>query len=324
MKIPRSIRTIYQEQFEICERMKKIIDNRMTSIKNPQWHYESRIKELSSFCLKIESGRFDIKGLEDTFACTLVVRNATEILTAEKKISEYFNIKYKRPNNPHFTHKDPESFPFDDLRIYATLSKDISLPDTGLENIIFEIQLKTFLQHAWTIATHDLVYKTDDENWGKQRIAFQIKAMLEHAELSILEADRLSKSNAISKKTNKTENILSIMSIIKSHWDEPDLPTDLKRLSENISSLLGALKKDNNYLNEILNKEKHDNHGSLPLNLSPYGTIIQSIIKYDRKIIIEYITKKQNNRKKFRIVIHPEIEFPPEIKKENFINAILF
>lgn len=325
MKIPLSIRSIYEEQSEYYKKLKQIVDNRIASIKEEQWHYESRIKEPNSFCLKIESGRFkDVTKLEDVFACTLVVKNATELATAEEKIAERFTIQHKRPQNPNFTHKAPESFPFDDLRIYATLSTDLSLPPTGLENIIFEIQLKTFLQHAWTIATHDLVYKTDDVNWSKQRIAFQIKAMLEHAELSILEAERLAQSDAISKKTKQTEDIIKIISVIKSHWNNTDLPKDLRRLSENILHLLNALHKDIAYLEKILNKEKKNEDGSLPLNLSPYGVIVQSIIKHDKEPIIKYITTKKNNKNIFLIVLHSEIELPPELPRENCINAILF
>ena len=186
MKVPASIRRLHEDQKAINDRLKAAIDERMRGLKNPRWHYESRVKELPSFALKIESGRFDNpRSLEDFFACTIVVANSTEIDEAEKLIDENFALQERRPQHPSHTHKASYAFPFDDLRLYVALADKPSVPPTDLIGIVFEVQIKTFLQHAWSIATHDLLYKTDDANWSKERIAYQIKAMLEHAEVSI-------------------------------------------------------------------------------------------------------------------------------------------
>ena len=73
MKISASIRNIHEDQ--------KAVDGRMAGLKKIRWHYESRVKELTSFALKIETGRVQTPAaLEDFFACTLVVANATEIV----------------------------------------------------------------------------------------------------------------------------------------------------------------------------------------------------------------------------------------------------
>src|SRR5688572_27425858 len=154
MKVPASIRRIYEDQKAVNNRLKEVIDERMRGLKNQRWHYESRIKELPSFALKIETGRFESPGeLEDFFACTIVVANAAEITQAEKSINDNFTVKWRRPPRVEETHKASDAFPFDDLRLYATLPESPALPPSDLTGIVFEVQIKTFLQHAWSIAT---------------------------------------------------------------------------------------------------------------------------------------------------------------------------
>ena len=84
-----------------------------------------------------------------------------------------------------------------------------------LSNITFEIQIKTFLQHAWDIAIHDIIYKGDDINWRMQRIAYQIKAMLEHAEVSIHEIERIKESEILPKENKHIQNLNKIKEFLK-------------------------------------------------------------------------------------------------------------
>jgi hypothetical protein len=67
MKVPASVRQLHEDQKSISDRLKATVDERIRGIKNARWHYESRVKELPSFALKIESGRFnDPRMLEDS------------------------------------------------------------------------------------------------------------------------------------------------------------------------------------------------------------------------------------------------------------------
>ena len=153
MKVPASVRRIYEDQLPLYSRLKKMVDGRVAGLKQPRWHYESRVKELDSFALKLESGRCDPPTeLEDFFACTLVVANATEIASAEEKVVSTFQVRVRRPASDEQTHKSSECFPFDDLRLYVTVPDRPSAPPTDLSGRLFEIQIKTFLQHAWSIA----------------------------------------------------------------------------------------------------------------------------------------------------------------------------
>lgn len=322
MKVSGSIRHTYNDQKATNERLREIVDRRIKGFKDPQWHYESRVKELVSFALKIETGRFEKPAaLEDFFACTIVVANSSELQQAEKLICENFALRKRKPKAKKRTHKTPEMFPFDDLRLYVTVRDDpaMSPPPPGLSGIIFEVQIKTFLQHAWSIATHDLVYKSDEVDWGKQRIAHQVKAMLEHAEVSIQEASKLAKSRALAKEDQRTKKIKAGISLLKSQWDQDELPSDMRRLAENIVTLLELLQFDITHLETILEDRKGLRHGHHPANLSPYGTVIQYLFEAEQDRMQQLLT---GGRGKVGVLIPSEIQLPPTCNPKAFKNAV--
>ena len=191
MKVPASVRALFEAQRDANDKLREAVKDLLKPRLQPYWHYVDRVKTEESFALKIESGRFgDPARLEDFFACTIVVRNHSEIPEAEKLVLEIFSLHERRPPSSVLTKKYSSSFAFDDLRLYVKYIEDPALPPKGLKDIPFEVQVKTFLQHAWSIATHDLIYKTDSVSWPKERIAFQVRAMLEHVEISITEAEQ--------------------------------------------------------------------------------------------------------------------------------------
>ena len=320
MKVPGSIRRIYHDQKATIERLKEMVDNRILGLKDSRWHYESRVKELVSFALKIETGRFEEPAdLEDFFACTIVVANASELNQAEKLIRKNFKLRERRPKVKKTTHKIPETFSFDDLRLYVTVRGDPTMPPTDLSEIVFEVQIKTFLQHAWAIATHDLVFKSDEVDWGKQRIAYQVKAMLEHAEVSIQEAGRLAKSSVLAKEDRRTKEIKAGINLLKSQWSQGELPSDVRRLAENIIALIKQLHLDVAQLDTILKNKKEYRGGFHPLNLSPYGTVVQYLFEAEQDQMQQLLT---GNRGQAKVLIPSEIELPRTSDTKTFRNAI--
>jgi len=321
MKIPASIRTLYSDQLDVNTRLQAKVDARIKGFKRDTWHYESRLKQDQSFALKVESGRTSKpSAVEDVFACTLVVRNGTEIDEAEKLVRDHFVVVERRPPDPKQTHKWPDQFQFDDLRLYVQWKEDPDLPPSTVADITFEVQIKTFLQHAWAIATHDLVYKTDKVSWGKQRIAFQIKAMLEHAELSIQEAESLAESSALAMTNKRTKIIQDYMALLTSEWNVSDLPTDIRRLAENVVGLMELMKLRIEQLKAALDAERERGRGPLTQNLSPYGIVLEALLA---EFPIEFKTALTLTEKwRQKIVIPAELQLPNNIDKGLCKNAI--
>ncbi|MBO9102288.1 MULTISPECIES: hypothetical protein [Rhizobium] len=62
------------------------------------WFFVSRLKELESFALKIETGRVpEPAKLEDFFACTLVVPTLAHIEVAENAVLSHYDLSARRP-----------------------------------------------------------------------------------------------------------------------------------------------------------------------------------------------------------------------------------
>jgi ppGpp synthetase/RelA/SpoT-type nucleotidyltranferase len=323
MKIPASVRNAFDDQKAKYERLKVEVDTTVGGFKKARWHYESRVKALQSYALKLESGRFrDPQGLEDFFACTLVVANLAEIDEAEQLIRQAFRFQERRPNAPGYTHKRPDQFPFDDLRLYVAVSVDPAVPPKGIEGVRFEFQLKTFLQHAWSIATHDLVYKTDDVSWSKERIAYQTKSMLEHAEVSIQEAEKLAGSGALAKEDRQTKTLKRAIGLLREQWANDQLPADVRRLAENLLALTTSLKLDLDRVKAILDAGRAAS-GSHPTNLSPYATVVQYLLSAEHGAMVAYLEADPGHGgPPTAILIPAEIDVPAGIDRTRWRNAV--
>jgi ppGpp synthetase/RelA/SpoT-type nucleotidyltranferase len=319
MKIPRSVRDAYEDQLEKYKQLQKAVDSLIGSLKDPRWHYESRLKSEQGFALKLETGRASPNRLEDFFACMLVVENQARIRAAKDLVQTHFNLKYRRPQADDFTSKSSKEFPFDDLRLYVEYKDDPSQKPTGLNGLLFEFQIKTFLQHAWGIATHDLIYKSDTISWAKERIAFQIKAMLEHAEVSIETAENLTATPDLAKSDSLTKSVSDSIQMLTDLWKTHQLPTDVVRLAKNVSSLSKALGIEIAEIRRIIDKETLVERGVKTLNLSPYGIIVQSVINQEPEKVKAFLAK---DIKGFKLFLPKEVEITAALEpleKKNLV-----
>jgi hypothetical protein len=191
---------------------------------------------------------------------------------------------------------------------------------------VFEIQIKTLLDEAWGKASHDFSYKTDGNlSWAKSRLMFQIKALLENAEMALSDAELLSEAKILQKSDERLDKLNNIMQFYRENWDKGLLPNDMKRLAENTQELLGYLNKDLDWLINMIESETANGRGSNIMNLSPYWVVVQSIIenmgwKDFLKEINNALKGKNNRGKKNIFPIIRELERPENINLDNFPN----
>jgi ppGpp synthetase/RelA/SpoT-type nucleotidyltranferase len=315
MKISSSLRNLYNQQLDINLLLEKRVRDLIGANKHDNWFYKGRIKQIESFVQKLETGRFRPDNFEDFFACTLVVENKSSIPVAIELVQKYCNIIYKKPKDDFKTTKVPSEFSFDDLRLYVKLKPSDASPLKPINNILFEIQIKTFLQHAWSISTHDLVYKGDSISWGKARLAYQIKAMLEHAEISIEQVDYIANSTDLAIIDPETQKWKDILAWLQATWSTDLLPSNVVGLVQTISKLLGFLKLQLSDIQGCIKKDTADDLGARSMNLSPYETIIKSIVNHKKAEFLAFLN--DTSKRKGKLLVTPEMEIEDFIVNAN-------
>ncbi|MBN9298237.1 MAG: hypothetical protein J0I41_14580 [Filimonas sp.] len=320
MKISKSVRDIFSSQETINKVLAERVKQLLGENKKDNWFYKGRVKQLESFAQKLETGRFVPNALEDFFACTIVVENRHAIVEAVNLVERFCTIQHRRPQIDGETHKTPDLFSFDDLRLYVKLKPSETGPPTELDDILFEIQIKTFLQHAWSIATHDLIYKGDSISWGKERVAFQIKAMLEHAEVSIDQVDVVSVSSALAITDTKTSVLKDILTWIKENWSEEVLPSDIVRLSKSIQGVMSATKLELDDIRQAIAIDTENGYGTNAKNLSPYEIVVKAIFNNKKDKFLAFLGGKPSKTKLF-ITPEMEIDIPSNTSSKNLIFA---
>lgn len=316
MKIAKGIRDAYNSVIGDYKRLSDEVCAKITpEVTSRGWFFLARVKEQESFALKIETGRVnDPRRMEDLFACTIVVPTISQVSEAERLVEGMYAVSVRRPPSDDATHKKASDFVFDDLRLYLIRGASETGRNSDLDGLIFEVQIKTILQYAWGIASHDLIYKTDNVSWPKERIAFQVKAMLEHAEIAIAEAERLADSPAISKRDQDTASTLEIIHVLRRFWTPERLPRDIKRLAESVRGVLKACEVGADRLEAILEVEKA-RIGVLPTNLSPYAFLVQALAHSADVDFRSKITSGRNRR--LKILVHGDMDLPDWMGEPN-------
>lgn len=181
---------------------------------------KDRIKSLASVAAKLQQGRYKSWAeLDDLVAFTIVVPTRSHEAAVESWLSETFEREKtkSRANVP----KPPDTFRFDSTRWYgripvaAVVTEEMKL----LRRFIFEVQVKTVFEDAWSVVTHDIVYKGDDPTWGKARLASQLKAAVEQID-ALVDQFEMAASNVPNSPHAQTTMVSSAIATLRALFDE--------------------------------------------------------------------------------------------------------
>lgn len=275
MIIPSEIKEYYKSKISTLEEFKKYMDDILSSISSKfNGLYISNIKTEESLAQKIEFGIFnEVDEIVDLVRATIVVATKKEVNNLKEEISKKFQVIETIENRS----KKPSDFIYDDLHLHIKYKSEIEIPGKEYLETPFELQIKTFLEHAWARATHDILYKGNKLSWPNYRIAHQIKAMLEQSDeilAKIPEASSICPDNEYEQFKEQND----IINLLNRKWDDTSLPQDRRKLSENINLLLDYCKEGTKFLEQQLNLE--ENRLLIESkSITPFQAILGIIIK---------------------------------------------
>jgi ppGpp synthetase/RelA/SpoT-type nucleotidyltranferase len=139
--------------------------------------YAGRDKTSESIAEKIETGRIsDLEELDDLFGSVIIIPSLAREKQVIDDLNGMFNCVALRSRDS--SHKNPDVFRFEATRFIGRL-KVTEIDDPAIGRLSFEVQVRTAFEHAWSVATHSEAYKSAKIDWKRERLAAQMKALVE-------------------------------------------------------------------------------------------------------------------------------------------------
>ncbi len=250
MGVPSRTLNFYSQQKADIEAVERHVSQTLRPwCDNRGFPSKGRRKDLQSLSEKLESGRYTKwSELDDLYACTIVLPTPQHEDSALEFLSQAFtSVEIRRRNS---TKKPPDVFRFDSTRFIGSVRVGDGLPlPEQLGTIKFEVQLPTAFEYAWSVVTHDLVYKTDDFDWRKARMAALLKGAVEQIELLIAgfsaNVDIIPQSEH-PESDAKHASVAIFKKLIEEGFVSPELtPGSWSRFADNLFSLVASYSNRN-------------------------------------------------------------------------------
>ncbi|MET8278666.1 hypothetical protein [Micromonospora sp. NPDC005174] len=199
MPAPERLRLAYEQSAPLLRELRDYVSKTLRPYcDSKKFMFLDRIKDLESLNEKLEGGRFSSwEDLDDLYACTIVIPVPELEGEVLRKLAQSFQQINTRDRSQ--AKKAPDVFRFDGLRWYGRMrAEEAARRQPGLGDVTFEVQVLTAFEHALSLVTHDLVYKADNADWKRLRLAAQLKAAVEQIELIIVAFDHAADSVRVS------------------------------------------------------------------------------------------------------------------------------
>lgn len=146
-----------------------------------------RIKSLPSYldkAYKISTDNHSPIKITDLLGVRLVAYYYEDIFTLARLIEDKFIVHHKN-SEYEYRNKPVDKFNYASLHYKISLGRDIAKANElqEFDNIIFEIQVRTIAQHAWSAVDHKIRYKIAEElPHDIKRQIYQLSALYEIAD----------------------------------------------------------------------------------------------------------------------------------------------
>jgi ppGpp synthetase/RelA/SpoT-type nucleotidyltranferase len=241
MIVSVTIKARYDELARYAPALKRLVRERLEPICD-EGHYglADRIKALDSLAEKLESGR--VKSwdeIDDLYAATVVVPSLRDEAPVLQKLGGVFKQVDLRQRCS--TKTPPDVFRFDSPRFVGRLHPSAERAGSPVESMLFEVQVRTAFEHAWSTTTHALSYKADHVDWKRHRLAAALRASVEQIDLTIAGFERTA-DEVIPGKWDESQLKLEMLTRFRALFETGRLPSEVKpsawnRFIDNVYSL---------------------------------------------------------------------------------------
>lgn len=248
MVVPSSIQQLYNEWLSCFVEVQKRVESTLIPFcQKNGFIFEGRLKSIDSLAEKIESGRYSSwEKLDDIYACTVAVPLVDDEETVHKKLDGLFDISNTKQRGA--TPKPPDVFRFDSTRVIARLRKppfDLIDEKISIFKVLFEIQIKSLFEFAWSKTTHALTYKSNLVEWKRHRLTAHLKAAVEQADFLLVgfeQAAQLVPGGWTQDIKDKSALRVFFQGLVENQQIPTEfLPKDWSRFVDNVYTMLQVL-----------------------------------------------------------------------------------
>jgi ppGpp synthetase/RelA/SpoT-type nucleotidyltranferase len=235
----------YRDNKDIIDSISQHVEGILRSYCDERnYPFVGRKKNVASLSEKLETGQLHCwSEVDDLYACTVVIPT----LTHECDVLDFLRRSFQEVTTKGrgSTIKSPDVFRFEATRFIGKRKPRPGLSgDDRAFQMRFEVQIRTAFEHAWSAATHSLVYKSGDIDWKRKRMAAQLKAAAEQLDTLVLAFDKSAELiiEHPFPNTNKQALVIEKMKPLETSGKIPleQKPENWSRFSENFVNLVWA------------------------------------------------------------------------------------